>query len=249
MTFFKRFRATIVVGVALALALAAGGVSLASATASRSSHRLHSSQRISRAFVARFERQVARRLRRFLVVSGRPRPLPTVLVRNFRVFRPASRATARAASDPAGQFPGVSPDLVSQWVLAVGDSVQITNNVPGLNLWLIPGSTGTCFMMTTKSNPLPVGGCGSNSRAVAGEQMMALESPAGYPGGEVVIGLAPNGNTSVTLTRADGSTESVPVAQNVYVAETAQQIKSVSVRDSAGNLRSLGNPGSLAPPS
>ena len=61
-------------------------------------------------------------------------------------------------------------------------------------------------------------------------------SPGWFSPGETVVGLAPDGNSTVTLKLSDGSSRTVPVFQNVYVVHTYRIIRTVTLRDSAGRL-------------
>jgi hypothetical protein len=177
--------------------------------------------------------------RRLLVVSGRPRQLPSMLVASFRVFREASNARVGAIAARPGQFPGVPKDIASTWDLAVGDATQITNSA-GLDLWLVPGSAGTCLVWRDLPPQFGGGGgdCVPNGMALAGE----LSPISGGPAGVTVIGLAPNGNPTVRLALADGSSESVPVSQNVYLARSPHGFKTVTVKNSTGTVTTHGVP-------
>ena len=167
------------------------------------------------------------------MLSGRPRRLPSILAATFRVFREPPSARARATVNGSGQFPGVPKDVVSTWGLAVGDATAITNSV-GSYIWLVPGTSGTCLEWTNPAVPRGGGGggdCVPNSMAAAGE----LSPLLGLTNGEdIVIGLAPNPNTTVTLTTADGSSQSAPVYDNVYAAEAPQAFNAVTLATSSG---------------
>jgi len=216
------------IGVLIALGGAVGGVALASGGSSRSDRGGSRSAGLHSPIVRRAWRHR-------WVVSGRPRPLPTALVRSFRVIRRTSRARAWSPAGPAGRFPGVPVDLVSGWGLAVGDAPAIANSI-GLNLWLVPGNSGTCFAWTKPGAKFAGGGgdCVPNRLALAG----AFSPIMGGLDGVTVIGLAPNGNKTVTLTLADGSSESVPVSHNVYVAKAPHGFKTVTLKDATGTLGS-----------
>lgn len=79
--------------------------------------------------------------------------------------------------------------------------------------WVVPGSAEVCLVAgTIGPRSVPSSVCGPIAKAEAGLALMT-ETDAGQP---VVLGLAPNGNTSVKVTNADGTTENVPVTNNVY---------------------------------
>jgi hypothetical protein len=219
----------IVAGIAVA---SAGGQRHSAGGATSSSAHAQALSREEAALVARRRALVSRHA---LVVSGRPRQLPSLLARNFGVFRRAVSGRARAA---AGQFPGVRSRVVASWGLAVGDATEIPNSV-GLNLWLVPGSTGTCLVWRYGADDGGSGDCVPNSMAAAGDlsPLMGLTN-----GDTIVMGLAPDTNTTVRLVRADGSSQSVPVSNNVYVVATARAFTSVTLRDSGGAIQSRSVP-------
>jgi hypothetical protein len=82
------------------------------------------------------------------------------------------------------------------------------------------------------------GDCVPNSMALAGKMSPIL----GGPNGVTVIGLAPNGNPTVRLVRADGSSETVPVFHNVYTAHSRRGFRTVTLKNSAGALQRWGIP-------
>lgn len=79
--------------------------------------------------------------------------------------------------------------------------------------WIVPGAAEICLVVGAVSpGDVPSGVCGS---IPAAEHGLALTSSnaAGTP---VVLGLVPNGNATVKVTNTDGTTENVPVTNNVY---------------------------------
>jgi|GEM_PF-6508987 len=208
------------------------------------SARLRQEVRLARALKARYGRRVDRSSKRSLMVtSGAARPLPKLVARHLRAFRDASRARAHAASEATSTpFPGASSSEVSQWGLAVGDAMAIPNST-GLQVWLVPGDSGSClFWRYPDFSPVvaDVGGCAPNSIVLTGD-FFAI---APGPGSQTIIGVAPDGNTNVTLGLGDGSSESVPVSQNVYVAQATQGFRTVTLKDSTGAMRTNDVPGS-----
>lgn len=118
-------------------------------------------------------------------------------------------------------------------------------NIDGLELWVVPGSIHVCLEerasqptqahAPTARDPRVTGwgDCVPNSMALAGE-MSPID---GGPNGVTVTGLAPNGNRTVKLVLADGSTETVPVSYNIYIARALHGFKTVTLKDSRGALR------------
>jgi hypothetical protein len=232
----KRWKRVMVLGcLPIVLVGVVGEVTAAPARVSR--HARASLPRYNaRAFAVRRARIQALLIRRGeSVVSGRPEPLPRVLTQNFGVFHIASTiasdASARATAGPAGRFSGVPAEIAAKWGLVVGDATPVTNDL-GWNIWLLPGTSGTCIQWT---NPAVLGGgggdCVPNSKAVAGELSPIGSLPSG---GIVVIGLAPNGNRTVRVGTADGLSQSVAVRDNVYTATATHGFSTVTLVDSGG---------------
>jgi hypothetical protein len=57
----------------------------------------------------------------------------------------------------------------------------------------------------------------------------------GAPGGlHYVWGLVPDGNTTVSITAADGTSMTAPVVDNVYLIGSHLSLESISFRNTAG---------------
>ncbi len=159
--------------------------------------------------------------------SSGPGPLPAALVRSFHVFRGLEAGQARLVA-----------------------------NLDGLELSVVPGTTQVCL---GEKAPQPgqarapmairpkarhqrssVVDCVPNSMALAGE----MSPITGGPSGVTVTGLAPDGNRTVRLVLADGSSETVPVSHNIYIAHAPPGFKAVTLKDSRGALRSYRVPDS-----
>ena len=114
--------------------------------------------------------------------------------------------------------------------------------------WVVPGSTEVCLMHAALSRQdVPGGVCGSIKAAEHGLAVTS-EDAAGAP---VVLGLAPDGNISVNVTNADGTTESVPVTNNVYEITSGDPV-SVTLKQASGasetrHLATLSSPPASAP--
>ena len=97
--------------------------------------------------------------------------------------------------------------------------------------WIIPGSTEVCLMHGALGRLGTAGGiCGLIS---AFEQRGLAEVAEVSSGVKVVLGLVPSGNVSVEVTNSDGSTESVPVADNVYEITSGEPV-SVTLKNAGG---------------
>ncbi len=84
--------------------------------------------------------------------------------------------------------------------------------------WIVPGSRETCLVVgSVGKNSVPSIDCGSLEEAVAGQITLTTETDDGSP---LAFGIAPNSNSSVNVTEADGANRSVPVKNNVYEITT-----------------------------
>jgi hypothetical protein len=97
--------------------------------------------------------------------------------------------------------------------------------------WVVPGSSDVCLVLgATAPDRYPGGVCGSISGAERRGLAVTTENAAGAP---IVVGLAPNGNSAVEVTNTNGTTESVPVTNNVYEI-TSGNPTTVSLKDASG---------------
>jgi hypothetical protein len=97
--------------------------------------------------------------------------------------------------------------------------------------WIVPGSNGVCIVSTGIVGESTADGvCSSVTSAVAGH--LVKVSMAG-PDEAITTGLVPDGNSSVTVTEADGSVERAPVVDNVYEVR-GSGVKSVALIGSGG---------------
>lgn len=145
------------------------------------------------------------------------------LMANFAVLRRPGRM-ARVAGSTASVLPAaIASDLSSNNPVAadVGAAVDVATADSG-HVWVVPGQLGACMVVPqTAPGDLPgsyVSSCNRAPRLDAGK--FRLAEFAG--GAEILVGLAPNGNRSVSFTRVEGGAPiNVPVVNNVYVADTA----------------------------
>jgi hypothetical protein len=118
--------------------------------------------------------------------------------------------------DPADGSSGANP--------ALSRSAQ---GLPAGAAWLIPGDGMICF---DARFPIPGGGgtCQDNATVNAG-RMMIFGSNQLAPDMLGIAGVVPDGVDSVTVTAPDGSTQSIPIHENVYLAEIHSQPGTFSV--------------------
>ena len=165
-----------------------------------------------------------------------------------RVAGPDSCFLAGARSGGGGHRPVLARPVPSAVLksfdvlrgVAIGEPKALPNGL-GWKVWAVPWRDHICLTVASPSNSLSgfseSGDCVPDSMLLAGEF-----SPGWFSPGETVIGLAPNGNRTVTLKLSDGSTRTVPVLDNTYAVHTYRIIRTVTLRDSAGQLQSWNVP-------
>lgn len=120
--------------------------------------------------------------------------------------------------------------------LNVADAVLVPVG-PGTGAWVIPGATQVCIFDDTGA-----GGCGSptigpGSAAAGGLFMWSGPSSVGQYS---ILGLAPDGNSTVTLSLGNGSHQTLPVVNNVYsVSGLPAAPTEVELKDAAGAVEML----------
>lgn len=108
------------------------------------------------------------------------------------------------------------------------------------NTWVLPGTSGVCLITIGVVGPgVASQGCGSTTTALAGN--LVVLSTNGRTHELSLVGLAPDDNTTVTVTATDGSTRQVPVTDNVYVVIGGTS-SSITLRGANGTPTTLGVP-------
>lgn len=176
-------------------------------------------------------------IRRF----GRNQPDPS-LVEKFRLMREAhaaggtaitsSEITVAAAIQPLealGATYGANPSRAGE--TTVGPASD--------DVWLVPGTYGACLVDV--EGPQGAGSNCNSTRAVDAGGLWTLDTiPYGTGGAmtKVLLGAAPDGNTSVTISWTDGGTTVVPVINNVYSVPISSHTgwNSVTLTNSAGTV-------------
>jgi hypothetical protein len=99
--------------------------------------------------------------------------------------------------------------------------------------WLVPGDGKVCLISISRSSrALGGAGCLIDEAAITGKLIVeSTSTEAG--GGALVAGLVPDGVPTVTLT-SGGRTWSVPVKENVYMAEVSGWVSNASFVGPAG---------------
>jgi hypothetical protein len=130
-----------------------------------------------------------------------------------------------------------------------GESPDLSRRLhhPDRAVWLTVGADTVCYLVkVTDGEPGgdTAGGCQPTAAAAQGLLQGYETGGARFAGKAVVTGILPDGIPQVTVTYADGSTQSVPVIDNVY-AFTTDQTARVSFTDAQGTRHTL--PAAIVP--
>lgn len=199
--------------------LVLAGLVIVAAGAGASSHR-HSSPTPARGAAASHRRSSP--------------PVARALIRSYAVFR--RNMSVRSAvggsavlSDALIHFESAGP--AERYALSFSQ-IQPTA-VASTSVLPIPGSSGACLMAVEDQHGV-VATCAPLS-SVAGLGITdLLQSSAGT---QTLVGLVPDGNATVVVTTDDGVGHKVSVADNVYGITSPEGFRTVSLRDSSGNLK------------
>jgi hypothetical protein len=159
-----------------------------------------------------------------------PSPAASVRLREvFNVLRVGSQGAHSAYASAEQPLPAaVVEGMRAQAGVDPSEAVYTGGIYP---TWVVPGGTTICVVVgTTGPTSVPSSACGSISVAEQRGLAISTENSNGAP---IVIGLAPNGNTSVEATNTDGTTETIPVANNVYEITTGRP-DAVTLNDASG---------------
>lgn len=94
--------------------------------------------------------------------------------------------------------------------------------------WVIPGIGNECLWAKSTTGKNGGATCDGDASATAGELMIEAESPSS-PGKVFIAGLVPDGISSVAVRLVGGSTDTLPVHENVYMQEITGEPESVAV--------------------
>lgn len=155
------------------------------------------------------------------------------LRRVFSVFvthNPTAHSTALGTSEQP--LPSAVANILPQEVSGVNPSEAVFagGTYP---TWVVPGSSKVCLVAgATGPHSVPSSMCSPISWAEQHGLAIVTEREGRLP---VILGLAPDGNSSVQVAEADGATQSVPVVNNVYEIIGGSP-KSVTIRGTSGAL-------------
>ena len=159
--------------------------------------------------------------------GSRPSTVDGALAASFAVLRTPGPSPVALPEDIAGAYTGpVQP------ANPYGIDPNLARYVAAANTWILPGSSGVCVITIGIVGPgVGSGTCDSTLTALAGDFIVYSHK---WPTDQLVlVGLAPDGNPTVAVTDADGTTNQIPVTNNVYVV-TGGNPSSMRLNDASG---------------
>lgn len=163
-------------------------------------------------------------------------------------FQPPTSASGALATAPDSastaafgimRRPRTSADDISSTAIgglssASGANITLARRARGFNngeAWAIPGIGNECLWAESKTAKNGGAVCDGDATATTGGLMLEASNPSA-PNKVFLAGLVPDGVASVTANLVDGSTETLPVSENVYMQEVSDELQSVTVRPS-----------------
>lgn len=168
------------------------------------------------------------------------------LVKHFAVLRRATRPSAWTAGASSENIVATAVGYLSALNKSYGaDASQAAETTIGpghVDVWMVPGGTGACLV--DLEGPQGAGSTCNGAAAVDAGELWTLDTiPYGASGAmtRVLLGLAPDGNSSVTVSWAGGGSTVVPVSNNVYSVPIGSHAgwTSVSLKNGAGDLQAV----------
>lgn len=162
------------------------------------------------------------------------RQLDRALHSHFAVFRRFEHRAADSAS--ASTAPQIAnPDVVARFGLDPS-AIQRVDTSSG-PVWIVPGTAGACVLAgQTSTTAEPVAGANfTGCSATASILANGLIVEAGDRSRNFVFGLAPNGDSSVTVTTPAGLRQQLPVVGNVVFANVPTGPMTVTLGNASGS--------------
>jgi hypothetical protein len=174
-------------------------------------------------------------------IGSAPSGMDPALWASFAVLR---QPGPNPEPEPVGLDTGYTPGSPSTYPSGVTGRVGPPTNpygidpsfdkfAAGADSWIQAGSSGICLVAYGNDPHFPKlgdGSCASTVMALAGDMFDRI--------GQTYVGLVPDGNTTVTVTDADGSTRQIPVTSNVYKVVGGNP-SSITLRDASGALTTV----------
>ncbi len=163
------------------------------------------------------------------------------LVRSFHIFR---KGAAASAVNGGRELPAAVAEAyahegtkASELEPELTKSVYVGGHYP---TWIAPQGNQLCIIQSGVVGPgVADSVCGPAQDALGGKLIKVSSTPSGE---HVVVGLAPDGNSAVTLTETNGATRSVPVHENTYESIGGHP-SSVTLTEAHGNTITEAIPG------
>lgn len=169
------------------------------------------------------------------------------LVAHFAVFRHSGKFRARVAA--ASTDPSMNRALsnlaeapeASQYGLDVSDAETVSVS-SAFSVTVVPGSDGVCVLASQPGTVYAAGlhnhhrGAVTTCGTVAHADAVGIQMTLGGAGADFAWGMVPDGNETVGMTTASGSTFHPQVVDNIYAASTpaGQGFASVSFVNASG---------------
>jgi hypothetical protein len=156
----------------------------------------------------------------------------SALAASFAVLRQPGPSPVPLPAGIAGAYSGRA-----QPPNPYGIDPNLARYAAAASTWILPGSSGACLIaLGVAGHGVSSGVCNSAQAALSGELVVRTGSSRGAV--NTLVGLAPDGNATVTITDADGSTRQVPVSDNVYKV-TGGHPSAIIEHDSSGAITTL----------
>jgi hypothetical protein len=163
------------------------------------------------------------------------------LIRRVAALRDSPRATGVPQS-LATDFEIIATGPRAKYGIITADAtyVPLGRSAAVQGVWLLPGSHGMCLLTAVGTTTNAGGtGCASTSQVTAGYLMTIDEAfsrpdAAGTVQSTTIVGVVPNGVTSVSAVAGDGSTVSAQVNDNTYELQGPGLITTVKLIAASG---------------
>jgi hypothetical protein len=151
---------------------------------------------------------------------------------------PASAVAVAAPSVGVSAQVGVTSSGVA--LMPAGVSLRLarsvavpTSSLSAGRVWVLPGNGALCLRVVDPGGGDAVA-CQTTDNAQAGMLVGSLQPTLSGSGGAFVYGLAPDGVNQVTVTGANGSSQTVAVNDNVYATTISSAPQNVTLDDPDG---------------
>jgi hypothetical protein len=168
--------------------------------------------------------------------GGVAQSVPAGLQSSFAALR-----RARQSSDALPQTAGTYQESggIGRHYGVNASLSRLVGSADGMSVWLVPGSTGSCVVVSTGG-----GACGSNESLLSKGLTIGLVPTDG--GSPIVIGVVPD-EANVTAEDASGTQRSVSVLGNAY-SLSGSNTASFTVDTTAGGATTESMPAAAPPP-